>query len=92
MEGLSKILLLFFNLYQRMSLVWSLFEKLARKHESFDLLKQFNYFKDAMIQTLILQNTYDSMTDPEVYFKQVFGKCAPAITNIPGLVSRVNGM
>lgn len=90
MEGLSKILLLFFNLYQRMNLVWTLFETLARKHESFDLLKQFNYFKDGMIQTLILQNHYDSMLDPEIFFKQLFGKCAPAIMNIPGLVSRVN--
>ena len=88
-ESLSKVLLLFFNLYQRMNLVWSLFEKLARKHDSFDLLKMFNYFKDSVIQSLIMQHSSEGIEDPEVFYKEIFGGIAPVLVNIPNLVSRV---
>jgi hypothetical protein len=73
-----------------MNIVWTLFEKLARKHENFDLLKQFNNFKDSMIQTVIMQNSYEGMTDPDIFYKETFGKFAPLITNISSLVSKVS--
>lgn len=90
-ESISKVLLLFFNLYQRLNLVWTLFEKLARKHESFDLLKMFNYFKDSVIQSLIMQRTCEGIDDPEIFYKDVFGAAAPVLVNIPNLVMRVGG-
>jgi hypothetical protein len=89
-ESLSKVLLLFFNLYQRLNLVWSLFERLARKHENFDLLKQFNNFKDSIIQTMIMQHTCEGIDDAEIFYKELFGEAAPVLVNIPSLVSRVD--
>lgn len=73
-----------------MNLVWSLFEKLARKHENFDLLKMFNHFKDSVIQSLIMQHSCEGVDDPELFYKEIFGEISPVLVNIPSLVMRVN--
>lgn len=69
--------------------MWSLFEKLARKHENFDLLKMFNHFKDSVIQSLIMQHTCEGVDDPELFYKEIFGEVSPVLVNIPSLVLRV---
>jgi hypothetical protein len=88
-ESLTKVILQFFCLYQRLSVVWDIFEKVARENIDFDILKQFGNFKDLMVQTLIQGHHYDGMPDAELLFSEVFLELGPLIANIPGMVTRV---
>lgn len=88
-EMVTKVIILFFNLYQRLLTVWTCFGKIAQSQRDFDQLKQFTSFKDFLVQTLTLKHSFEGMPDAELFFSSMLGELGHLICNVPVLCHKV---
>ena len=90
-DGMTKIIILFYNLYQRLHMVWTIFEKIAIQHDEFDILKQFNHIRDLLVQTCIIGTQNEEVPDIDMMYSDILGNSIGSIVcNIPVLCNRVH--